>query len=86
MLHRPQELRRNFLAWTVRQLHIGMELRGRQLQCNCHSVGNGNGLVVLVLEILRLILIVVVCIVLAAPIELHPVGAVENADARTTSG
>ncbi len=59
-------------------------LWSRQLRCNCHSVRNGNNLVLL--EILELIIIVTVCIVLATPIKLHPVGAVQDADARTTSG
>ena len=59
----------------------GAAWRKGSAHCNC--VRDGTNLVVL--EILRLILIVAVRIVLTAPIELHPVGAVEDADARTTS-
>jgi hypothetical protein len=79
-----QKLRRNFLARTVRELHIAPELCSRQLRCNSHSIRNGSNLVVL--EIFGPITIVTVCIVLATPIKLHPVRAVLDADPRTTSG
>ena len=41
---------------------------------------SSRDLLCVVLEILGLIFIVTVCIVLAAPIELHPVGAFHDAD------
>ncbi len=41
---------------------------------------SSRDLLCVVLEILGLIFIVTVCIVLAAPIELHPVGALHVAD------
>jgi hypothetical protein len=65
-------------------LHIAPELCSRQLRCNSHSIRNGNNLVVL--EKFGLVTIVTVCIVLATLIKLHPVRAVLDADARTTSG
>ncbi len=81
-----QELQRNILAQTVRasELHIATGLHSGcwLLLCDCHSVRDRNNLVVL--EILGLIFIMTVCIVIAAPIELDPVGALHDAGQITT--
>ncbi len=61
------------------------ELKKNTVKLRSIMIMSSRDLLCVVLEILGLIFIVTVCIVLAAPIELHPVGAIHDADSGETS-
>jgi hypothetical protein len=65
-------------AWLARWKTHSVNLRSTMIMSN-------RDLLCIVLEILGLIFVVTICIVLAASIELHPVGALHDADSGQTS-